>query len=71
MKATLEFNLPEEREEYGLCNQASSLHCALWDFAQFLRGKIKYETLTEEQYAVYEEVRTKFYETLADHNLEL
>lgn len=71
MKAILEFNLPEEKSDFDLCNQATSLHCALWDFSQFLRGKIKYEDLTEEQHAIYEEVRAKFYEILNDHNVEL
>lgn len=31
MKATLEFNLPEEQEEFDRTQQAGKMHSALWD----------------------------------------
>lgn len=31
MKATLEFNLPEEQEEYEINKQAYKMHAALWN----------------------------------------
>lgn len=43
MKATLEFNLPEEREEYELTLQASKMSQLIWSFEQeFLRANLKY-----------------------------
>jgi len=30
MKATLEFNLPEEQEEYEITRQAGNMHAAFW-----------------------------------------
>ena len=43
MKATLEFNLPEEREEYELTLQASKMSRLIWDFETgFLRANLKY-----------------------------
>jgi hypothetical protein len=37
-KAILEFNLPEENEEYRLATQASKNYCALWDIQAELRN---------------------------------
>lgn len=43
MKATLEFNLPEEREEYELTLQASKMSLLIWHFENdFLRANLKY-----------------------------
>ena len=41
-KATLEFNLPEELNEYTMVNKASEYYCCLWDIAEKLRGILKY-----------------------------
>jgi hypothetical protein len=37
MKARLEFDLPEEQEEFDLCHRASDLYSNLWDLAQQIR----------------------------------
>jgi len=34
MKAVLEFNLPEEREEFNTANKAGSMSCALFEIRQ-------------------------------------
>lgn len=42
-KATLEFNLPEEQEEYDITMRAGNFSHSLWEFDQeFLRANIKY-----------------------------
>lgn len=61
-KVTFTFNLPEEREELELAQKGPHLSSVLDDLDNYLRHKLKYETLTEEQYAVYEDVRKKLYE---------
>jgi hypothetical protein len=66
MKATLEFNLPEESEEFELARNGAKLSCAVSDFQNYLRSKIKYDELSDEQLAVYEEVREKLFEMLVD-----
>ena len=42
MKATLEFNLPEEREEYKRANQSQDMFTAIFDFSEKLRSYRKY-----------------------------
>jgi hypothetical protein len=42
MKATLEFNLPEEQMEFNRANQSLDMACALFDILQ-LRKKIERE----------------------------
>lgn len=42
-KATLEFNLPEEQDEYEMTMKAGAMHSAIWDFDQrYLRNIVKY-----------------------------
>ena len=43
MKAILEFNLPEDKEEYGAASKAMDWALLAWDIDQFIRNKIKYE----------------------------
>lgn len=70
-KVTLEFNLPEEQEEFKTAASAGDMSQVLWDFSDFLRGKIKYEELSEAEYAIYEAVREKLYEIAGEHNVEI
>ena len=42
MKATLEFTLPEEAEEHLAATRAMEMRCAMSEFLENLRGKIKY-----------------------------
>ena len=43
MKATLEFNLPEDREEFDAASKGMDWALLAWDIDQFMRNKIKYE----------------------------
>lgn len=70
MKANLEFNLPEEQEDFDTCCNARKYYCVLWDLDQELRSKIKYdEKLNDEQYKIYEEIREKLHELLNEQNI--
>jgi hypothetical protein len=72
MKATLEFNLPEDQEYYEEASNGTKYSIALFEFDQYLRTQVKYnEQLTDEQYKVYEEVREKFYEIINSNNLSI
>lgn len=72
MKAILEFNLPEEQDEFNYACNGLKYCSALSNIDSFLRSKIKYdETLTDEQYKVYEDVRTKLWEILNDDNITI
>ena len=43
MKAILEFNLPEEEEQFNAANRGLDWALTLWNIDQFIRNKIKYE----------------------------
>ena len=42
MKATLEFNLPEEREEFEMTNKAVDYYSQLHEIDEYLRGILKH-----------------------------
>ena len=66
MKATLEFTLPEENEEYEIAANASKMYCALSDFKAYLRNKCKYEEGTT---LAKEDVYSDFLEMLRDRDI--
>jgi hypothetical protein len=68
MKAMFEFSLPEENEEYKLHCQASDLHCAVWDYAEWLRGVCKHGD--PKQFDA-DACRQKLYELLTERNVDL
>ena len=43
MKAVLEFNLPDDKEEFDVSAKAMDWSLLVWDIDQFIRNKIKYE----------------------------
>jgi len=43
MKATLEFNLPDDRSEHELAIAGPKLLSVLWELDQWLRARVKYE----------------------------
>ena len=72
MKATLEFQLPEDKHEWDNAVKADAMYSALWDLSQELRTMWKYqEYKTEEEYAIVEAIRDKFYEILNEHSINL
>jgi len=72
MKATIEFNLPDDQHEWYNAVNANAMYLALWDLSQELRSMWKYQSYqTEEEYAIVETIRDKFYEILQEHNITL
>lgn len=66
-KAILEFNLPEENEEFELAKNGARLSYAIDDFDNWLRSELKYnDKLTEAEYNVYELVRSNLHEHLSN-----
>ena len=43
MKAILEFDLPEDKEDFEVASKAMDWSILAWDIDQFIRNKIKYE----------------------------
>lgn len=70
-KATLTFNLPDENDEFIMAQDGINYSLVLNDLRNYLRGKLKYEELTEEQYKIYEEVRNQMFEFASHYNVEI
>lgn len=66
MKATIEFNLPEEDEEFKVAVNGFRYCAALDDMDEFLRCKLKYGELTKAEAEVYSVCRDKLNELRGD-----
>ena len=71
MKAKLIFDLPEEHHEWRNAIDGSKMRSVLWEFDQWLRSKVKYEDLTDEQFKVYQGCRDHLRTLLYEENLDL
>lgn len=66
-KATLTFNLPEEKSEFNFAIQGSNYALALGDILKELRDNIKYNNeLSEVQLQIYEHIKNKIYHILEE-----
>ena len=71
MKATLEFNMPEDQAEFDFAVQGGKMYSALWDISQELRKLWKYEELNDDEFKIVERIRDKFYEILDENQIKL
>jgi hypothetical protein len=72
MKATLEFNLPEDQAEFELAVNGSKMYSVLWDMDQWLRAQYKYMPDTEysaDKYETYEKCREHLRELMFENGL--
>ena len=66
MKATLEFNLPEDNEDFNHATNGFNYYMALMEMDQWLRSEYKYNG-NEEMY----EVRNKLREIISENNVKI
>lgn len=57
MKATLTFNLPDEREEFKDACDGTKSKIIIEDILNLFRSKLKYEELSEVEYEILEKMR--------------
>ena len=71
MKATLEFNLPDDQDDFKLATNALNWYIVCWDLDQQLRAKTKYapDTLPQDKYDAYQEIRDLLREYMSDRGL--
>ena len=69
MKAILEFNLPEDKEEFDAASKGMDWAIVAWDIDQLLRDKLKYRKLLPNTRAELEEIRDTLNEMLTDKGL--
>ena len=66
MKATLEYNLPEDRDDFNYATNGFNYYMALVEMDQWLRAEYKYND-KEEMY----EVREKLREIILENNVKI
>ena len=73
MKAILEFNLPEDQEQFEDASNGWKWSLLVWELDQHLRNETKYapDSTPAEKYQAYCDLRDKLHEMLNNHNLEL
>ena len=71
MKAILEFNLPDDQQDFDLANSSLKFWSVLWELDQSLRAKTKYapDSLPQDKYNAYQEIRDELRELMSDNNL--
>ena len=65
MRAILEFNLPEENQEFELMSKALKMYSTLWDLDVWLSSEIKYNDNEH-----LEVVRDKLRELMNDNRID-
>lgn len=70
MKATLEFNLDDEQEDFDAARQGQNLLCALAVFDNKLRDVVKYGERAETDKAIYAEIRSILSDTLNEYDIK-
>ena len=70
MKAILEFELPEDKENFDASAKGMDWAIVAWDLDQLLRKKLKYGDLLPNTRAELEEIRKTLNEMLIDRGLQ-
>ena len=71
MKAILEFNLPEDQNEFEYATKGSEMFLILWNVKQEYRKLMKYNDLTEVEYKLIEDLNNKLFEDLQHYGINL
>jgi len=71
MKATLEFNLPDEEAEYYCATKGQAMLNVLWEMQTELRKLWKYEELNADEQLIVERIRETFFNSLQEHEINL
>ena len=67
MKALLEFELPEDKEEYDAASRGMDWALLVLDIDQFIRNKIKYE---QDKDGILQLVRDRLYFNMEEKGLQ-
>ena len=69
MKAVLEFDLPEDQNDFQAAINGNNYKSAIYNFDQLLRSEMKYKELSNETYNAYEWCREELRKILEEDNL--
>jgi len=72
MKGIIEYNLPEETEEFQTAINGIKYKLLIWDLDQYLRGEIKYNSkLSHDTETAFQLIRDKISQELIDNNISI
>lgn len=73
MKATLEFNLPDNQHDFDCAIDGAKWMSAMWDLNDWLRSQTKHppDTMSDDTHQAFEDARAKLYEILNEEGLKL
>lgn len=73
MKAILEFNLPEDQDEFNRAVQGGDWRHVVWEVDQYLRSEIKYapEGTDPVKIRAYEKIRKQLNKSVIEMDLSL
>ena len=71
MKAILEFNLPDDQQDFDLATRGMKFWSVLWELDQSLRSKTKYapDSLPQYKYDAYKEIRDELRELMLNNDI--
>ena len=64
MKATLEFNLPEDQREFEIANQSKDMLCIIGNLEDTLRSYLKYGHQFKTPEEALQAIRTRLHEEI-------
>ena len=69
MKAILEFELPEDKENFDVASRGMDWALVVWDMDQIMHKKVKYEELSDDSRLVIEDLRLTMSDMLINRGL--
>jgi len=69
MKAILEYDLPEDNQDFTDAINGKNYRSGVWEYDQLLRSEMKYKELSDETYQAYKFCREQLRKILLDDNI--
>lgn len=69
MKAILEFELPEDKENFNAASRGMDWALVVWEMDQIMHKKVKYEELSDDSRKTIEELRLTMSDMLINRGL--
>ena len=69
MKAILEFNLPEDQDQFDVATKAMDWALLVWDMDQIMHKKVKYAELSDDSRKEIEDLRLAMSDMLINRGL--
>jgi hypothetical protein len=73
MKAKLEFELPDDQQDFNVAINGLNFWRVLNSMDQYLNSNTKYapDSMSKEKYDTYDEIRDKLFELMSENNVSL